>query len=140
MTNSLNKLTFDEKICQRGKFLCNCHGRELAVVADSIYTTPREIISPWGRQYSYTSLLLTKINVNSATKSLANCLCKLKHRLNCSEFLAENVGRRKVLERESCLPNFRAADSSSRILAGLIIHPKDMSVFAKTIRINQFPC
>ena len=54
------------KIYQHRKFLYNWHGKERAKVADSICTTPREISSPWGRHYSYTRLLVTKINVNGA--------------------------------------------------------------------------
>ena len=45
-------------------------------------------------------------------------------RSNCSEFLAENLGRRKLEDTESYPPNLRAADSSPKMQAGLILHSK----------------
>ena len=42
----------------------------------------------------------------------------------CSDFLAENLGRRKFQETESYPPNFRAADGSPKMLDDLILHSK----------------
>jgi len=44
--------------------------------------------------------------------------------LICSDFLAENLIRRKFLETESYQPNFRAADGCSKMLTDLILLSK----------------